>query len=110
MYKFKPCVCDNFTVNYAPGGRAAFYRNGTGTVGDNPPAQVQIVAHFIELEFWIEGNVTDSNNPDDVYNQAPNTSQFAGNVTQIVDAITSLAHPANPAQQQQLDTQLPPGG
>jgi hypothetical protein len=70
MYKFKPAVCDHFTVNYSPGSRPAFSKNGTGTIGDNPPANIQIVAHFIELEFWIEGNVTDSNDPNDVHAQA----------------------------------------
>jgi hypothetical protein len=68
MYKFKPCVCDYFTTNYMPGGRGAFYANKDGTDGNNPPEGVQLQMNFIELEYWTEGNFTDSNDPDDVYN------------------------------------------
>jgi hypothetical protein len=90
LYKFKPCVCDHFVVNYAPGGRPAFDKNGkNGTPGENPPAQVQITAHFIELEYWIEGNVTDSNDPDDVHTQAVNNTNPLDNLG-LTNALNNL--------------------
>jgi hypothetical protein len=78
LYKFKPCVCDYFTVTYMPAGRGAFYVNGTANDGDNPPEGVQVQARFIELEFWVEGNYSlqgsvsePSNDPSDVNNNNP---------------------------------------
>lgn len=66
MYKFKPCIIDSFAVNYTPGNKAAFDRNGTGVIGDNPPSCIQMQMELIELEFWVEGNYDGSNDPDNV--------------------------------------------
>lgn len=69
MYKFKPAVLETFTVNYTPGGRASFHRGSVRTGDDSTPEGVTIQAQFLELEYWLDGNITDSNNPFDVYHE-----------------------------------------
>ena len=64
LYKFKPMVCTNFAVNYTPTGKASFYRNVNGVVGENPPEAITIKAQFMEMEYWISGNYTSDNDPD----------------------------------------------
>jgi len=63
LNKFKPAVMTDFQVNFAPGGTPAFYAtNGT----PNPPEAVVIAAQFTELEYWLEGDYIDDNNPDSI--------------------------------------------
>ena len=62
MYKFKPCVLEAFLVNYTPTSRAAFYKGQ-----ENAPEGMIFTMRFIELEYWLDGNVSDSNDPFDVY-------------------------------------------
>lgn len=49
LYRFKPAVAQNMTVNYTPSGTPAFY----GETG--APDAVEISIKFLELEFWISG-------------------------------------------------------
>jgi hypothetical protein len=65
MYKFKPCVLTHFTVNYTPAGRPSFARNVNGQIGENPPEGITIQARFMEMEYWIAGNYTNYNDPED---------------------------------------------
>ncbi len=48
MYKFKPAVLENFSINYTPGGMPAFYKSGA-------PEAVTMSLSFLELEFWTSG-------------------------------------------------------
>jgi len=67
LYKFKPAAIANMTVNYAPGGVPAFYYDKSGPQGtDNAPESIELTISFTELEFWIKGNFTGSNDPSDV--------------------------------------------
>jgi hypothetical protein len=50
LFKFKPAVIENMTVNYSPSGIPAFY-HGTGA-----PDAVELRLSFIELEFWLSGD------------------------------------------------------
>jgi hypothetical protein len=76
MYKFKPAVLEAFSVNYTPGGRASFYRSKDDSdAGNNPPTGVTISAQFLELEYWIDGNINDSNDPHDVYTRTGEAQQ-----------------------------------
>ena len=87
MYKFKPCVCDFFVANYMPGGRGAFFRDSTGNEGQsgrNAPESIQIQANFIELEYWLEGNFSADNDPDNI-DQQPNGN--AGDALTLVGNI-----------------------
>lgn len=49
LYKFKPCVLENMSVNYSPSGAPAFY-SSTGA-----PDSVEIRLSFLEVEFWFAG-------------------------------------------------------
>lgn len=46
LYRFKPCVIDNVTVNYSPGSSPSFYR-GTGA-----PTAVTITISLKEIEYF----------------------------------------------------------
>lgn len=57
LYKFKPCVIENITVNYNPRGGVGFYK--TSSIGmDNLsiPESVLLQIHFRELEVWLQHN------------------------------------------------------
>ena len=55
LYKFKPMVLNNFTVDYTANGQKvpAFYGTSSVGPGENPPESVQIKCDFIELEYWL---------------------------------------------------------
>ena len=67
IFKFKPSVIESFTVNYAGGGTPAFYRDSQGDLSgnNNAPESVDIVLQLKELEYWIDNNFQDTNNPYD---------------------------------------------
>ncbi len=46
LYRFKPCVLENMSVNYTPSSAPAFYA-GTGA-----PDAVELRLSFLEIEFW----------------------------------------------------------
>lgn len=64
MYKFKPAVCEAFTVDYAGGGVPAFFRANSSD-GINAPAALQFRIDLLELEYWLAGNYSSSNDPFD---------------------------------------------
>lgn len=80
LYKFKPSVIEAISVNYAGGGAPAFYRDnpnsGFGS-GDNPPESVDIALQIKELEYWVEGNFHDTNDPTD--GEMQNGNPYSGN-------------------------------
>jgi hypothetical protein len=59
LYKFKPAVLVNFTVDYTGGGMPAFYRSASSTHGQNAPVQINIQCTFLELEFWLRSDFGD---------------------------------------------------
>jgi len=50
LYKFKPCVIENMTVNYAPSGAPSFY------AGTAAPDSVELRLSLLEIEFWFSGD------------------------------------------------------
>lgn len=46
LYKFKPCVLENMSVNYTPSGAPAFYAQ------TDAPDTVELRLSFLEIEFW----------------------------------------------------------
>lgn len=50
LYKFKPCVIENMSVNYAPSGAPSFY------AGTAAPDSVEIRLSLLEIEFWFSGD------------------------------------------------------
>jgi hypothetical protein len=55
LYKFKPCVIENITINYAPSG-TAFYK----VDGESVPEAVHMHLQCKELEVWIQENFKSS--------------------------------------------------
>ena len=51
LYKFKPCVIDNLSVNYASGSTPAFFK------GTYAPAAVTVSLQLREIEYWTENDV-----------------------------------------------------
>jgi hypothetical protein len=49
LYKFKPCVCTDVSVNYTASGVPSFFKNGA-------PESVNLKLSFWELEYWLSGN------------------------------------------------------
>lgn len=92
LFKFKPAVLESFTVNYAPGGSPAFYKAKSATNGNNPPVGVEIRMRFLELEFWLTGDYTNSNDP---FDRRQNVASPAPNRTDTPNAGTGQV-PGNP--------------
>jgi len=49
LYKFKPCVCTDVSVNYTASGVPSFFKNGA-------PESVNLKLSFWELEYWLTGD------------------------------------------------------
>jgi hypothetical protein len=49
LYKFKPAVCTDVSVNYTASGVPSFYKNGA-------PESVNLKLSFWELEYWLTGH------------------------------------------------------
>jgi hypothetical protein len=67
LYRFKPCVIDNITVNYSPGSTPSFYR---GT--DAAPTAVTITISLKEIEYFTNKDFTGNNFDDTVAENAQN--------------------------------------
>lgn len=73
MYKFKPAVVESFTVDYTGGtGIPNFKRSSISGLGqDYPPGLLQIELNLLELEFWLNQNYSDDNDPNNVSTGTP---------------------------------------
>lgn len=69
LYKFKPCVLESFSVNYAPGGSPSFYRGPNDA--DHPPECVEMRARFIEIEYWLRNQFKNSSEINDASIDGP---------------------------------------
>jgi len=70
MMKYKKAVLTDFAVNLAPYGQPAFRREDpeTNDGQGNPlgtPTTIQLSCKFMELEYWLENQYNDDNNPHD---------------------------------------------
>ncbi len=84
MYKFKPCVIESFVAKYAPAGQPSFHRAHERTTGLNAPEGIDIAIRFLELEYWLEGDYKDTNNPFDVTDTADGQG---GTISDLIDKI-----------------------
>lgn len=50
LYKFKPCVVTNFSVNFAKNG-PSFFRN------TNAPTELEMSVSFKEIEYWLKEDI-----------------------------------------------------
>jgi hypothetical protein len=51
LYKFKPCVIESMSVNFAAAGSPSFFK------GSNAPTAVEISIDFLEIEYWLKEDV-----------------------------------------------------
>lgn len=52
LYKFKPCVLKNITMDFTGGaGAPSFYNHP-----DHPPESVLLTTQWLELEYWLKGD------------------------------------------------------
>jgi hypothetical protein len=70
MMKYKKCVLTDFAVNLTPYGQAAFRREDFETHDGQggplgTPTTIQLSCKFLELEYWIENQYNDRNDPFD---------------------------------------------
>ena len=54
LYKFKPCVIESLSVNFAAGGTPSFFKN------TNAPTQVKIDVNLLEIEYWLKEDIENS--------------------------------------------------
>lgn len=51
LYKFKPCVVESLTVNYAAGGSPSFFK------GTNAPTHIELSINLLEIEYWLKEDI-----------------------------------------------------
>jgi len=51
LYKFKPCVVESLTVNYAAGGQPSFFK------GTNAPTHIELSINLLEIEYWLKEDI-----------------------------------------------------
>jgi hypothetical protein len=54
LYKFKPCVVESLTVNYAAGGQPSFFK------GTNAPTHIELSISLLEIEYWLKEDIEDN--------------------------------------------------
>jgi hypothetical protein len=54
LYKFKPCVIESMSINYAPATSPSFFK------GTNAPTEVQLSLNLKEIEYWLQEDVVDA--------------------------------------------------
>lgn len=74
MYKFKPAVVESFTMDPTGGGAPAFLRPNSND-GLNGAAVYQCRLDLLELEYWLSGNYSLSNDPFDTQRGGGNADQ-----------------------------------
>lgn len=59
LFRFKPCVIRNMTINYAPNSTPSFFKGN-----QNVPTEVDIALDLLEIEYWTrqDFNTADPNN------------------------------------------------
>lgn len=65
LCKYKPAVLVNFAIDYAPEEQPVFNKESPITDNLSAPETVFLTLSFMELEFWLRGDFTDSNVPTD---------------------------------------------
>lgn len=51
LYRFKPCVIESMSVNFAPANTPSFFKNV------NAPVEVQLSLSLKEIEYWLQEDV-----------------------------------------------------
>jgi hypothetical protein len=53
LYKFKPCVIESMSVNYASAGMPSFFKRS------DAPVDVTISLNLLEIEYWLKEDIED---------------------------------------------------
>lgn len=53
LYKFKPCVIESMSVNYAPAGLPSFFKRTSA------PTEVTLSLSLLEIEYWLKEDIVD---------------------------------------------------
>jgi hypothetical protein len=51
LYKFKPCVVESMSVNFAPSSTPSFFKRS------NAPTEIQLSVNLKEIEYWLQDDV-----------------------------------------------------
>jgi hypothetical protein len=51
LYKFKPCVIESMSVNYASAGMPSFFK------GSDAPTDVTLSINLLEIEYWLKEDI-----------------------------------------------------
>ena len=51
LYRFKPCVVESMSVNFASSGAPSFFKN------TNAPTEVTLTIDLLEIEYWLKEDV-----------------------------------------------------
>ena len=51
LYKFKPCVVEGISINFAPNGQPSFFGQ------TNAPTDIQFTVNLLEIEYWLRGDI-----------------------------------------------------
>jgi hypothetical protein len=90
LYKFKPAVIQAVSANYAPGGQPSFLRKDD-SLETNAPEGIDLVINTIELEYWINGDHNNTNEPKTVYTPTGSDNEVG---QQIADNLKALGDKA----------------
>lgn len=55
LFRFKPCVITNMTVNYTPASTPVFFKGA-----ENVPSEIDLSLSVYEIEYWTKSDFTDS--------------------------------------------------
>lgn len=100
LYKFKPCVLEDFVIDYAGSGMPAFFRQDSS--GSNAPESIAFSMQFIELEYWITGDYKNVSNDGLVPNNTgsdidgPNRGGASNTTSNVVTGSTTTSNTTVP--------------
>jgi hypothetical protein len=63
LYKFKPCVVESMSINFAPNAGPSFFKNS------NAPTEIQLSVNLKEIEYWLQDDVDDFYSPSNLSRQ-----------------------------------------
>jgi hypothetical protein len=69
LFRFKPCVIEDFAINYAPASTPSFFKGE-----NNVPTEVEINLNLLEIEYWTKQDFDNSPMPFDTGGYIPGTT------------------------------------
>lgn len=104
LYKFKPCVLEDFVIDYAGSGVPTFFRRDNE--GFNAPEHIAISMQFLELEYWLTGDFQNENADGTADNDPTHIDGQFHNLAPVANPVAT----ANPAPVTPPPTKFNPRG